>query len=158
LNRLERVWNVGVGGTGAIPEALGLIAAASGLRLPGDLRPTIERVEQASAQLASAVRRFFEGLVRLLEDPDVMASGGDDSTLRITAAIRAGSSWQELEQVWSEAAEFAQELERSVVEVVAELTALPSPSEAAHDLASELGGHLDYWRDVRTRLQACVLQ
>ena len=35
---------------------------------------------------------------------------------------------------------------------------MPQSGEAAHDLAAELGGHLDYWRDVRRRLQACVHQ
>src|SRR5262249_13708342 len=78
--------------------------------------------------------------------------------LRVTAAIRAGSMWQELEQIWSEAASHAQQLERAIVEVTAELEGLPTPSDAAHELASELGGHLDYWRDTRRRLQACVHQ
>jgi DNA polymerase-3 subunit epsilon/ATP-dependent DNA helicase DinG len=104
------------------------------------------------------VSRFFEGLLRLLEDPDLLASGGDDSSLRITPAIRAGSGWQEIEQVWSEATLHVQQIERTIVEVTAELEALPEASEAAHDLSAELSGNLDYWRDVRRRLQACVHQ
>ncbi len=158
LNRLERLWSVGLASTGAIPEALALIGAGSGPRLTADLKPALERGEQAVALLGSAVARFFDGLLRLLEDPDLLAAGGDDSSLRITAAIRAGSGWQELEQVWAEAAQHAQQLERTIVEVTAELESLPASSEAAHDLASELSGHLDYWRDVRRRLQVSVHQ
>ncbi len=162
-NRLERLWSIGLASTGAIPEALALIAAGGGgsgggPRLMTDLRPALERGEQAVAVLDSAIARFFDGLLRLLEDPDLLASGGDDSSLRVTAAIRAGSGWQELEQIWAEAAQQAQQLEHTMVEVTAELEALPQSGEAAHDLASELGGHLDYWRDVRRRLQACVHQ
>jgi DNA polymerase-3 subunit epsilon/ATP-dependent DNA helicase DinG len=156
LKRLERLWSPGLASTGAVPEALGLIGAGSGARLMADLRPALERGEQAVVLLGSTVTRFFDGLLRLLEDPDLLASGGDDSALRVTAAIRAGSGWQELEQVWAVAAEQAQQLERAIVEVTAELEALPEASDAAHDLASELNGHLDYWRDVRRRLQACV--
>jgi DNA polymerase-3 subunit epsilon/ATP-dependent DNA helicase DinG len=158
LNRLDRLWSVGLSGSGAIPEAVGLIAAGSGPRLPADLRPTLERGEQAVTQLGSAVSRFFDGLLRLLEDPDLLAAGVDDSTLRITAGVRAGSGWQELEQVWAEAALHAQHIEGTIIEVTAELEALPDAGEAAHDLSSELSGHLDYWRDVRRRLQACIHQ
>src|SRR5205085_5408701 len=156
VNRLERLWNVGQGGTGAVAEALGLIAAGSGMRVPSDLQPTLQGGEQAVVQLGVAVRRFFDGLLRLLEDPDLLASGGDDSALRVTPAVRSGSGWQELEQIWAEAAQHSQELEGVIVEVTAELEALPGASDAAHNLAAELGGHLDYWREIRRRLQACV--
>ena len=154
LNRLERILSPGLAPTGAIPEALGLIAAGSGMRLTPELRPVVERGEQAAAQLGVAVRRFFEGLQRVLQDSEL--TGGDDSALRISAAVRAGSLWQEVEETWAEAASHAQVLERTTAEVVAELEGLDKPSDAAHDLASELSGHLDYWRDVRRRLQACV--
>jgi DNA polymerase-3 subunit epsilon/ATP-dependent DNA helicase DinG len=157
-SRLERLWSVGLASTGAVPEALALIASGNGMRLPAELRPTLERGEQAVAQLGSAVRRLYEGLLRLLEDPDLLAAGGDDSPLRITAAIRAGSGWQELEQVWSEAAQHSQQIERTIAEVTAELEALPNGGDAAHDLSAELSGHIDYWRDVRRRLQVCMLQ
>ncbi len=157
LNRLERLWNVGQGATGAVPEALGLIASGNGLSVPADLRPTLERGEQAVLQLAVSIRRFFENLARLLEDPEHQ-SGGDDTALRITAAVRSGSAWQELEQTWTEAVEQYQDIERAVVEVTAELEALPGTPDAARDLAAELGGHVDYWRDVRRRLQGCVHQ
>jgi DNA polymerase-3 subunit epsilon/ATP-dependent DNA helicase DinG len=158
LQRLERVWSPGLANTGAIPEAVALIGSGGGVRLLTDLQPTLERGEQAVARLGSAVSRFFEGLLRLLEDPDLLASAGDDSSLRITPAVRAGSGWQELEQVWSEAAVHVQQIERAIVEVTAEIETLPEASEAAHDLSSELSGHQDYWRDVRRRLQACVHQ
>lgn len=156
LSRLERLWAVGMGGAGAVPDALGLIAANSGLRLPSDLQPTVEQGQQAVLQLASAIRRFFEGLLRLLDDPELLASTADDTALRVTAAVRAGSGWQELEDVWSQASESQQALERAVVEIAAELHSLPGTSEAARDAASELDGQLDYWRDVRRRLHACV--
>lgn len=158
LNRLERIWNTGMAPTGAVPEALGLIAAGRGMRLSPELRPTVERGEQAVTRLGGVVRRFFDGLLRLLEDPELAMGRDDDNTLRLTAAVRAGSAWQELEQSWAEAAECAQELERSVISVTAELEGLEAPSEAARELAAELGGHLDYWRDVRRRLQTCVHQ
>jgi DNA polymerase-3 subunit epsilon/ATP-dependent DNA helicase DinG len=158
LNRLERLWSVGLTSTGVIPEALSLIASGSGPRLPTDLRPTLERGEQAVTQLGSAVAAFYAGLLRLLEDPDVLAAGGDDSTLRITGAVRAGSGWQELEQMWAEAAQYAQQVERTIVEVTAELEAVPDGGDAVHDVSAELNGQLDYWRDVRRRLHACVLQ
>src|SRR5207248_3569582 len=82
----------------------------------------------------------------------------DENTLRITAAVRAGSGWQELEQVWAEAARACEELQRTLVEVQAELEALPGAADAARDAAAELGGHADYWRDVSRRLDACVHQ
>jgi Rad3-related DNA helicase len=158
LNRLERIFATGLAPTGAIPEALALISASNGLRLTPELRPVVESGEQASAQLTAAVRRFFDGLLRLLEDPEHVADRADDNTLRITGAVRAGSAWQELEEIWAECGRYAQQPERTIVEVTAELEGLQTPSDAARDLANELGGHLDYWRDVRRRLQACVHQ
>jgi DNA polymerase-3 subunit epsilon/ATP-dependent DNA helicase DinG len=158
LNRVERVWTGGPAGSGAISEALGLITAGNGLRLTPELRPTLECGEAAVIQLNSVVRRLFDGLLRLLDDPDLLAGRDDDSTLRITAAVRAGSMWQELEQTWAEGARHALQMERTLAEVVAELEGLQTPSDAAHDLANELGGHIDYWREVRRRLQACVHQ
>jgi DNA polymerase-3 subunit epsilon/ATP-dependent DNA helicase DinG len=158
LNRLDRLWSPSSGATGAIPEALGLIGASPNAGAVAALRVSLDQGERAVLALGATIRRVFEGLVRLLEDPELLAAGGDDTTLRITPALRAGSSWQELEHLWAEAAEQQQEIERAIVEVTAELEALPGSLEAAKDLASELGGHLDYWRDVRRRLQACVHQ
>src|SRR5207245_1764469 len=133
-----------------------LIGAATAPRVQPALRPTLERAERSAAQLGAAIRRFFEGRLRLLEDPELLATNGDDAALRITAAVRAGSGWQELEHVWAEAVEHLQSIEPVMVEFVAELEALPGAPEAARGLAAELGGHLDYWRDVRRRLHACV--
>jgi Rad3-related DNA helicase len=156
LNRLERLWSPGLAATGAIPEAVGLIGASHGLRLPTDMRPTVERGEQAVVQLGSTVRRFFEGLARLLDDAVHVSGAGDDAALRVTAGVRAGSGWQELEHVWADAVEHQQVLERAIVEITAELEALPDQTDASRDLGSELGSQLDYWRDVRRRLQGCV--
>jgi Rad3-related DNA helicase len=157
LNRLERLWSVGGGGmTGAAPEALGLIAAGSGLRVPADLQPAIESGQQAVVQLSSAIRRLFEGLLRLLEDPELLVGAGDDTALRVTNAVRAGSGWQELEHLWADGVEHLRALERAVIEIAAELHSLPSPTDAARDLANELDAQLDYWRDLRRRLQASV--
>jgi Rad3-related DNA helicase len=158
LGRLDRLWSVnqGLAGSGAVPEAAALIAASSGpMNLQAELRPALERGEQAALQLASAIRRFFEGLVRLLDDAELFA-GGDETALRITHAVRAGSGWQALEHLWAEAVEHQQGIERVIVEVTAELEALPGAPEAARDLAAELSGHLDYWREVRRRLHLCV--
>src|SRR5262249_51517234 len=112
--------------------------------------------EQAAVQLAVSLRHSFEALVRLLEDPELIAAGGDDTTLRVTAAVRAGSGWQELEQVWAEGACHLEQVERTVIEVIAELEALPNASDVAKDIAAELNGQLDYWREVRRRLNTCL--
>lgn len=154
INRLERLWSPGLGSSGAVPEAVGLITASSGFHLTAELRPALERGEQAALQLGSAIRRFFESLLRLLEEAEL--AGGDESALRVTHAVRAGSGWQVLEHLWAEAVEHQQGIERVLVEVTAELEALPGAPEAARDLAAELGGQLDYWRDVRRRLNTCV--
>jgi DNA polymerase-3 subunit epsilon/ATP-dependent DNA helicase DinG len=158
LNRLERLWSPGGGGSGAIPEALGLIGSANGTLLPPALRPTLEDGEHAALQLGTAIRRFFDGLAHLLEDPDVPRAGGDDTALRVTAGLRAGTGWQELEHVWAAAVGHQQTVERAIVEVTAELESLPGAPDAARDLAAELGGHLDYWRDVRRRMNGCLHQ
>ncbi len=155
LNRLERLWSPGPGDSGAVPEAVGLITASSGFHLHAELRPILERGEQATLQLGSAIRRFFEGLVRLLADAELLG-GGDETALRVTHAVRAGSSWQAVEQLWAEAVEHQQVVERLIVEVTAELEALPGAPEAARDLAAELSGHLDYWREIRRRLHVCI--
>jgi DNA polymerase-3 subunit epsilon/ATP-dependent DNA helicase DinG len=60
--------------------------------------------------------------------------------------------------VWAEAVEHQQSVEHVIVEVSAELEGLPEAPDAARDLGAELSGHLDYWRDVRRRLHACVHQ
>jgi DNA polymerase-3 subunit epsilon/ATP-dependent DNA helicase DinG len=156
LNRLERLWSPGQGGTGALAEALALIGSANGLRVPAELRPVVEQGGQAALELGSAIRRFFEGLTRLMEDPELVGASGDETQLRVTAAVRAGSRWQELEHMWAEATERQMHVERAIVEVTAELESLPGMLEAARDLGAELGGHLEYWRDVRRRLQGCV--
>jgi len=135
-----------------------LIAASNGLSVPLGLRPTVEAGERAALQVGSAIRRFFDGLMRLLDDPDLRSANADDMALRVTAAVRSGSGWQELEHVWAEAVEQQQLVERAIVEVTAELEAVPGLPDAARELGAELGGHLDYWRDVRRRMQACVHQ
>jgi predicted DnaQ family exonuclease/DinG family helicase len=157
INRLERLWSPSVVGTsGALAEALALLGAATGPRITVELRPTVEQAGQAALELGAAIRRFFEGLARIMEDPELVGAGGDETQLRVTAAVRAGSRWQELEHVWAEATEHQQIVERAIVELTAELESLPSPLEAARDLAAELSGHLDYWRDVRRRMNGCV--
>jgi DNA polymerase-3 subunit epsilon/ATP-dependent DNA helicase DinG len=158
LNRLERLWSPGgAGGSGAVPEALAIIASATGLCLPTDLRLTAEVGERAVLQLGSAVHTFFDGLARLMDDPETaQPRGADDSALRVTGAVRASSSWQELEHVWAAAVEHQQALERTIADITAELDALPGAPEAARDLGSELSAHLDYWRELRRRLHACV--
>ena len=157
INRLERLWSPSVAGTsGALTEALGLIVASTGPRIPVELRPTVEQAGQAALELGSAIRRFFEGLARVMDDPELVGAGGDETQLRVTAAIRAGSRWQELERVWADATEQLQVVERAIVELTAELESLPGALDAARDLAAELSGHLDYWRDVRRRMNGCV--
>jgi DNA polymerase-3 subunit epsilon/ATP-dependent DNA helicase DinG len=157
INRLERLWSASIGGSsGALTEALGLIGASNGPRIRVELRPTVEQAGQAALELGAAIRRFFEGLARVMDDPELVGAGSDETQLRVTAAIRAGSRWQELEHVWSEATEHQQVVERAIIELTAELESLPGTLDAARDLAAELSGHLDYWRDVRRRMNGCV--
>jgi DNA polymerase-3 subunit epsilon/ATP-dependent DNA helicase DinG len=157
INRLERLWSPSVAGTsGALAEALALLGTSNGPRISVELRPTVEQAGQAALELGSGIRRFFEGLARVMDDPELVGAGGDETQLRVTAAIRAGSRWQELEHVWAEATEHQQVVERAVIELIAELESLPGALEAARDLAAELSGHLDYWRDVRRRMNGCV--
>ncbi|HEV7666614.1 MAG TPA: DEAD/DEAH box helicase, partial [Chloroflexota bacterium] len=47
LSRLERVWSPGGGGSGAVPEAVGLIGTANGLRVPAELQPILQQGERA---------------------------------------------------------------------------------------------------------------
>jgi DNA polymerase-3 subunit epsilon/ATP-dependent DNA helicase DinG len=157
INRLERLWSPSVAGTsGALAEALALLGTSNGPRISVELRPTVEQAGQAALELGSGIRRFFEGLARVMDDPELVGASGDETQLRVTAAIRAGSRWQELEHVWAEATEHQQVVERAVIELIAELESLPSALEAARDLAAELSGHLDYWRDMRRRMNGCV--
>jgi DNA polymerase-3 subunit epsilon/ATP-dependent DNA helicase DinG len=158
LNRLERLWSPGVGhhGTGAVAEALALIAAADGLRVPSDLLGELEHGERAVTDLGAGIRRFFEGLAELLGDADVQG-GGDETTLRLSHAVRAGSRWQELEAVWADASQQLEVVERVVGSLEDRLHGLAdSPEGAAKALAAELGSQLDTWRDVRRRLGAAV--
>ena len=49
INRLERLWSPSVAGaSGALAEALGLIGASNGPRIPVELRPTVEQAGQAT--------------------------------------------------------------------------------------------------------------
>ncbi|MBV9169953.1 MAG: DEAD/DEAH box helicase [Chloroflexi bacterium] len=160
LNRLERLWRPGHGATGAIPEALAVVTSSSGLQVSAALAVELERGERAVSELVSHVRRFFEGLARLLEDRDLVGIGvtgpNDETTLRVTSAVRAGSAWEELEEIWSSALEHLQALERVMALVCAELETVPNAPEAARELANELTNQLEYWRDMRRRLQTAV--
>jgi DNA polymerase-3 subunit epsilon/ATP-dependent DNA helicase DinG len=156
--RLERLSGSGLAAAGLVPEAMARVAAAGQVARVAAVAPTLEAGQSAVVALGAAIRRLFDGLLAALDDPELLAAGGDETTLRITAAVRAGSAWQELEHVWSDALEHFAALERMIVEVVAELEGLPEKDEVVQDLGGELAGQLDYWRDLRRRLQACVHQ
>src|SRR5205085_10567408 len=111
LNRLERLSSPSLAGAGALAEALALIGAATAPGIQPALRPSLERAERTAAQLGTAIRRFYAGLLRLLEDPDLLVASGDEAALRLTAAVRAGSGWQELEHIWAKAVEHVQAVE-----------------------------------------------
>lgn len=157
LNRLERLWNpaVGHGATGIVPEALGLIGTANGLRVPPELIPVLQQGERALLELMAHLRLLFETLAHLLDDPE-LGTRADESTMRITAATRAGSAWQEIEATWAAGREQLEIVEGSIAEVVSHLEALPSAPEAARDLSTELAAQLDYWRDVKRRLSTAL--
>jgi len=157
LHRLEQLWSpaVGRGSTGTVPEALTLLGTASGMLLPPELVPEIQGGEQAVLELGTRVGRFFDGLAHLLEDPERVA-GNDETTVRLNAAVRAGSLWQELERMWADAVGHLDVLERAVADIVAQLESLPPALEAARDLANELEAQMDYWHEVRRRLNAAI--
>jgi DNA polymerase-3 subunit epsilon/ATP-dependent DNA helicase DinG len=150
LGRLERLWSPGPGhhGSGAIPEGLAAIGAAHGLRVPSELLADLERGERAVVELAAYVRLFFGALGELQADSRLP---GEEGTLRITGAVRAGSRWQDIEALWAEANGHLQDVERSIVLVQARLHEV-----GEDDLSAELAGQLDAWRDVRKRVGAAV--
>src|SRR5260370_1532641 len=75
VNRLDRLWSPSIGGSGALTEALGLIGTSNGPRIPVELQPTVEQAGQAALELGSAIRRFFEGLARVMDDPELVCGG-----------------------------------------------------------------------------------
>jgi Rad3-related DNA helicase len=155
--RLEQLWSpaVGHGSTGSVPEALAVISTSAGLQLPQELVPVIQDGERAVLELGSRIGQFFDGLARLLEDPERVA-GSDETTVRLNAAVRAGSIWQELEGVWADALTRLEALERAVAEVTSYVEAAPAGLEAARSIGNELGAQLDYWHDVRRRLNIAI--
>lgn len=158
LSRLERIWMPSVTPTGAVPEALSVLGAGSSGRLPTERTALVHQGEMARAALGSGIRRFFDGLLRLLEDPEIGAGGGDENQLRITAGVRAGSAWQELEQIWSDVVETFEGLDRMLVEIVADLESVAGASDTARDLAAEMASYSEHVRDVRRRMTACMHQ
>ena len=90
-------------------------------------------------------------LLRLLEDPELRRRGADEQSFRITWACelaRRGSSLSRL----GRRHRGRKLVERGLVGLVGELLGVPSSPELTKDLAAELNGHLDFWRDVRHRL------
>ena len=139
-----------------MPEALALISTTSGLQLPRRAAcRSFSDGERAVLELGSRIGQLFDGLARLLEDPERVA-GSDETTVRLNAAVRAGSVWQELEGVWADALTRLEALERAVAEVTSYLEAVPAGLESARSIGNELGAQLDYWHDVRRRLNVAV--
>ena len=44
------------------------------------------------------------------------------------------------------------------IQLTADLQGLPGQNETARDLAAELNGHFEFWREVRQRLSHCIHQ
>ena len=119
LNRLERLWSLGLAGSGAIAEALGADRARrSGPRLPRDVRPSSNAASRPSRSWARRSARFFEALLRLLDDPELLAR-----RRRRQHAARHRRRARGLELAGARAGrgprrrEHAQQVERTIVEV-----------------------------------------
>ncbi|HET6319968.1 MAG TPA: DEAD/DEAH box helicase, partial [Chloroflexota bacterium] len=153
-NRLDALWSPGHGASGLVPQALAAISVAEGMRVPDELMAELPAGENAVLQLGMNVRTLFETFERLLRETETK----DDSTLRVNGAIRAGTTWQEVEAIWLEAQQHLQGMERTIAVVLDHLRDVPAALEKAKELISELNAHIEYWRDARRRLTKALQQ
>jgi predicted DnaQ family exonuclease/DinG family helicase len=147
-SRLEVLWTPGHTATGLVPQALALIMTASGMHMPPELADALGEGEHAVVQCGLEVRAVFAAFVRVLAEAETKG----ESTLRINGAIRASSTWQEIERMCTDICEHAQAVERVVAAVVDHLRDVPPALERAKELSAELAGHIEYWREMRRRL------
>ena len=126
LNRLERLWSLGQSAAaGRYPRPLALIRVerfAAARRAAADCWNAASR---PALQLGSAIRRFFEGLVRLLDDPELLAGGDDSGAARHPRRSRRVRLAGARTPVGGSGRARSSSVERAIVEVTAELEALP---------------------------------
>ncbi len=151
-NRLDALWSPAHGASGLVPQALAAITVANGMHLPEELAAELSAGENAVLQLGLSVRALFEAFERLLRETETR----DDATLRVNGAIRAGTTWQEVETIWLDAQQHLQVLERTIATVLDHLRDVPPALERAKELIAELSGQVEYWRDARRRLTKAV--
>ncbi len=151
INRLEALWSPGHGASGIVPQARAALLLGLGA-LPAELAAELQGGENSVVQLGFLLRGLFEGFVRVFEESQTR----DDATVRINAAIRAGSTWQSLETLWLDAQEQITAVEQLSGALIDDLRELGASHERAKELISELSGQIEYWRDVRRRLQRAL--
>ncbi len=152
ISRLEALWTPGHSAAGLVPTAVACIVTGSGLQLPPELAAELADGERAVLESGFQLRAVFEGFTRVLAEAETK----DESTLRINAAIRASSTWQELERICTDACERVQAVERVVAVVADHLRDVPPALERAKELIGELTAQIEYWRDVRRRLSRAL--
>jgi DNA polymerase-3 subunit epsilon/ATP-dependent DNA helicase DinG len=154
LARLDALWSPGHGASGLVPQAASLLTLANGTQLPDDLLQELRTGENAVLQLGMSLRVLYEGFQRVWRENE----SKDDTTLRVTAAVRAGTTWQEVEATWVDAQQQLQAVERTVATLVESLREAPPALDRAKELIGELGGHMEYWRDQRRRISRALQQ
>jgi len=147
-NRLEALWTPGHNSAGLIPQGVVLVTTANGMHLPEELASELADGERAVLQLGFHIRALFEAFARVMAEAEMR----DDSTLRISTAIRVGGSWQQIEAIWLDVQQTALGVERVAASVVDQLRDVPPTLEQAKELIAELAAQIEYWREVRRRL------
>ncbi len=162
-SRLEALWSASSGargGVGALPEALGALRQAApsereALGRAAEVAPAVTRCETTLAELGRLIHAFFERLAALLDEGQV---GSDDGTLtiRLTGGVRAGSTWQEAEQLWAAAMARLSSVLQVAAELQLRLETLPAGGDDTRGLAAELANQVDFWQTLRQRMDAAV--
>jgi DNA polymerase-3 subunit epsilon/ATP-dependent DNA helicase DinG len=147
-NRLEALWTPGHNSAGLVPQGVVFVTTANGMHLPEELASELADGERAVLQLGFHIRALFEAFARVLAEAEMR----DDQALRISTAIRAGGTWQEIEALWLDVQQTALGVERVAAAVVDHLRDVPPALERAKELIAELAAQIEYWREMRHRL------
>ncbi len=160
INRLDALWSPSSGArgpAGAIPQALDALRKAGngGGQRAAEMAPEVQACETTIVEVTRSIHTFFGRLLGLFEDSD---TGSDDGTLtlRVTRALRSGTSWEEVEEIWADAMRRLPTALRVASELQGRLEELPGAGDDIRGLALELASQLDFWREVRTRMEAAV--
>ncbi len=159
-SRLDILWSPSSGArgaVGAIPEALAELRRAGngGQVRAAELGSQAAQCEPAIVEVGRIIRAFFGRLAALFDDGEVATDDGT-LTLRVTGAIRSGSLWEEAEGLWAEAMHRMPAVLQVAVELGLRLEELPGATDEARGLATELANQVEFWRTLRTRVDAAV--